>query len=102
MPMTVRGQTGFLKVGYQSAAELARWTLVYGFVPDAQPPRPANAWTLTMALKEVDLFWLSREQFDIVLPIGERTWRFRAVDFRLPDCATCEFTIQGEGRPEIR
>lgn len=106
MALRISGETGQVKVGYQQAAELGPWHLVYGRTEESPEGERVQAWNLKTTARDVNVVWLSRGVYDLVLPFGlgadgrQQYAKFKNVRIDWPDCQ-CEFTIRGDGRPEI-
>ena len=66
--MRISGTGGRVRVGYQTAATLAAWTLIR----TASTPEPA--YTLTAALTRSDTFWNRQGPMDLELTMGQRAW----------------------------
>jgi hypothetical protein len=66
----LRGKSGEIRFGYQTAAKLGRWSMRWngaGYVLDAEP-------------KEVNEFWIKRKPLSIRLTFGRsEVWRFSDV-----------------------
>lgn len=101
MPLSVRGQIGQLKVGYQTAAELGPWELSYGPQPDNPEAGPPQGWTFSATIGGIDGFWGQRDTFDLILSVGPQRWKWRQVHTTIPINLPGKVNIQGEGRPEI-
>ena len=58
-----------------------------------------DAYSLTGHVTSQDDYWMqSASTFDVILSVGERTWRWRRVSVALVGDS---FRISGQGRPEI-
>ena len=86
MSLSMRGQTGQLKLGYQSAAVLGAWTLADGGRVDATVTSKNEAW-------------LDTGNLILCLNIGRKMWVWRQVEiYELSTVLGCRVT----GNPEVR
>lgn len=87
--MTIRGEGGALRVGYQCAARLGTWTL--------KRVHP-HCYEATATLVDADTFWITHGPFDLDLTIGQRAWSWVAVQ---PNVMAESLTVTLEGVPSI-
>lgn len=88
--LSVRGQTGRIRVGYQTAATLGRFSLT---------PVGPNQWTVEASVQTTDAFWLSQSPRLLELSVGAQRWRWPA-DGLVVDGGLVRGTVTG--RPERR
>jgi len=92
--LSMRGTAGELRTGYQRAARLGSWTLSVG----DQALGYLN-WVCEAVLTERSDYWLEHgRQHDLVLEVGEHTWRWRGVEF---GTELGRITVRGNSRPEV-
>lgn len=89
MALTLRGASGELRAGYETAACLGAWELT----------RTDGGFIVSAPVIHRNLYWLTAGQpLDLHLVVGRHTWHWRAVLVSGDD----PLTVEGEGRPEIR
>lgn len=64
--VTVTGVRGFLRRGYQSAAELSAWTVA----------RTPDGWSLTATIQSSHAFWISQRPLVFEAPHANGAWRW--------------------------
>lgn len=86
----MRGQQGRIKVGYQSAATLGRFSLT---------PSAPNVWTVEASVTSTDAFWLTQKPHTLELTIGKQRWSWAKADLEIGG-GVVRGTVTG--RPERR
>lgn len=71
--MKITGTGGDIRVGYQRAARLGKWSIT------ATGYQPQVSYTLEAALLDRDEYWFFESPHDVSLLIGERHWLWRNV-----------------------
>ena len=89
--MKITGTGGDIRVGYQRAALLGKWSLT------ATGYQPQVSYTLDATVLERDEYWFFESPHDVSLVMGKRHWLWRNVT------VTGDTTITGElmGSPFI-
>lgn len=88
--LSVRGQQGRLKVGYQTAADLGPYSLL---------PVAPGEWRVEATVKTADAYWMSRGPLTLELSVGAQRWSWRDVSAEVADGSVrCTVT----GKPERR
>ena len=84
----LRGKSGEIRFGYQTAAKLGRWSMRWNgasYVLDAEP-------------KEVNDFWIKRKPLSIRLTVGRSdVWRFSDVEL-LQNKESLTLLVKGRAR----
>lgn len=88
--LRVQGQTGRIRVGYQTAATLGPYTLT---------PAGQETWEVSAAVQTADAFWLTQAPRVLELAVGQQRWRWPA-DGLMVASGTVTGTVTG--RPERR
>jgi hypothetical protein len=88
------GVSGELRVGYQLAARLGRWSIDL----DDTHLGPARG-TLRAAIVDAVPFWIDQRPFTARLQLGPGSWLW-AVGVTVIDGSTC--TMQIDGQPEVK
>jgi len=86
--VTIRGAGGDVRVRYQRAASLGRWTLT----GDVQ-----HGYELTATALDVDTYWIAQRPIAVRLTLPNRTWRWTDLN---PTLAGANLTIVLSGPPE--
>lgn len=71
--MKAEGPEGELRVGYQRAALLGRWTL------DATPIVPMTKFAITARVRQTDSFWSTQSPMTLTLSFGLFRWEWERV-----------------------
>ncbi len=88
--LTVRGQDGRIRVGYQTAAILGSFSLT---------PVGPNQWEVQATVTQADAFWMSQSPRTLELSVGQQRWRWPATGL-VVDGGTVSGIVTG--RPERR
>lgn len=91
MALTMHGQAGELRAGYQPAARLGAWEL---------EATAGGGFTIHAAVASRDAYWFERRPLDVRLTVGRGVWRWRAVEVS-PNGTGASVVIIGTGRPEV-
>lgn len=89
--VSVSGEAGSLRVGYQEAARLGAWQL------ELLPELPRR-YVLRARVRTVRPFWLAQDPKALALEIGRDIWRWALVDARIEGR---ELTVMLRGAPEV-
>lgn len=88
--VSVKGQTGCIRVGYQQAATLGRYSLT---------PTGPNEWQVEASVMSADAFWMTQSPRTLELHVGAQRWRWPAAGL-VVDGGIVRGTVTG--RPERR
>ena len=66
----LRGKSGEIRYGYQTAAKLGRWSMKWN----------GNAYVLNAKPETVNAFWLNRTPLSLRLKVGRDEWRYSGVE----------------------
>ena len=87
--MRISGTGGRVRVGYQTAARLGRWSLT------RVRAAPTPAYEATAMLTEADAFWVGQRPMALELVMGQRSWVWDAVEPRITGTESLAVTLEG-------
>lgn len=97
MFVLARGTAGELRVGYQRAARVVRWSVSH----DPEQPTASKTYTVDLQLDEPDPYWLYHaDKFLLRLVVGKQEWRWNDVVVALG--SDMQASVRLERKPEVR
>lgn len=88
------GDLGLLRVGYQQAVIIGKWSLTC-----KQDALGLPAASITAIIRSVDDFWINQEPKTIGLFMGNSWWTWNRVKLSAPICEGSTVELSVEGNP---